>query len=310
MSAITKRSSAFMVIEVSMANPNGNPDYDNQPRTVGDRGFMTPVSLKRKIRDSLEDHKSPCFRELMEISKLDPEKYHIFESIQRGFPELNQIEATEMAFELMKNSRDKFLDKYFDARLFGYMCLEDATAKKQELAKIKKAKEKDDSVEVPANAGNLQVTNTGCLTLSPAVSIAKVNIVEETLSKKAPQRSVAQDLAPGAYKVVEHGIYVAKLEINPHIAHRTNATTDDVEVLKSVLPYMFQINASNARPAASISVRHIWWRNHTNAIGSFNQFQWYESLMPKFINESSHGCSTGINDYFIPTCPVSVDLVK
>ena len=43
-------------IKVEMANPNGNPDMANEPRTLVDGyGYMTDVSLKYKIREWIEN---------------------------------------------------------------------------------------------------------------------------------------------------------------------------------------------------------------------------------------------------------------
>ncbi len=274
--------SAMLIIEVSMANPNGNPDWDNMPRTLLDgRGLITPVCLKRKIRDTLEDHDSPCFKELVKSTKIDPERFHIFESKTRGFPDIAQHEATKKSVELAAKSQNDFFDKYWDTRLLGCTLLQTVEDKKKD----KKDKEK-----------TVRLANTGCLTISPAISIAPVHLIEETLTKKAPLREKDQDIAPSAFKCVEHGLYVATMSINPHVAHRTFATQEDVEILKAVIQHMFRLTTANARPSNSISLVHAWWREHTNALGSFHEYNFFNSLKPHLNTETPKS----INDYSIP----------
>src|SRR4051812_47900407 len=52
------RATGLLVIEVSRSNPNGDPDRESDPRSRShdQRGVITAVSFKRKVRD-LIDHK-------------------------------------------------------------------------------------------------------------------------------------------------------------------------------------------------------------------------------------------------------------
>ena len=54
------RATGLLVIEVVNSNPNGDPDNESEPRTrVGDRGEISPVSFKRKLRDLVEQKDVP-----------------------------------------------------------------------------------------------------------------------------------------------------------------------------------------------------------------------------------------------------------
>src|SRR6516164_6414292 len=57
------RGTGLLVIEVCGSNPNGDPDSEGEPRTLGAdrRGLISPVSFKRKLRDLLSDHESPIW---------------------------------------------------------------------------------------------------------------------------------------------------------------------------------------------------------------------------------------------------------
>ncbi len=53
MTAPFNRGTGLLIIDVVNSNPNGDPDGMSEPRTFeGDgRGLISPVSLKRKLRD-------------------------------------------------------------------------------------------------------------------------------------------------------------------------------------------------------------------------------------------------------------------
>ena len=59
------RATGLLVIEVINSNPNGNPDQESDPRQRPDeRGMISPVSFKRKLRDLVEDKEGPAWMEL------------------------------------------------------------------------------------------------------------------------------------------------------------------------------------------------------------------------------------------------------
>ena len=54
--ALKNRYDYVMLFDVTDGNPNGDPDAGNMPRVDPEtmRGFVTDVSLKRKVRDFVE----------------------------------------------------------------------------------------------------------------------------------------------------------------------------------------------------------------------------------------------------------------
>ena len=292
------RVAGMMIIDVTMANPNGDPDWDNKPRqTNAGYGLISPVSIKRKIRDIFEDHDSPCFAEFCELLKINPERYWIFESKNRGYDNLSQNDAMKKAVDLAKENPEEFFSRYYDARLLGVMALGAGDSKIKPKSKTAdKKKTEDDQVK----ENKPRTTTTGCLTISPAVSISRIDIIEKTMTKKAPlENDKEQGMAPNAFKAVEHGLYVATFTINPSMMPKSFATKEDVDVFKRVLPYIFQLSSANARPSSSVSMAHLWWREHENSIGSFNEFEWFRSLMPVRKDDLTSP-SKDISDYVIP----------
>lgn len=289
-----KRATGLLVYEVKGANPNGSPDWDNQPRTLNDgRGVITPVSVKRKIRDLLADHNSDVFKAICQELDLNPDEFHIFESMHRGFDLDDAVKAARDAIKLSKDDSSAFLKRYWDVRVFGTTLLEENKDKDKENAKYIK---------------------TGCVSFSPAFSIAPVQIVEMSITKKAPLReellvNKQGDMAPMALKFVQHGLYCQRFGVNPHVAHYTNTTDKDIEVLKALLKHTFNFSESASRPAGSMNLLHAWWAEHEKPLGSFKESDFFAQLTPTKESDPENP-STKLTDYNIPNkAELGVDVV-
>ena len=141
--------------------------------------------------------------------------------------------------------------------------------------------------------------------MTPAVSLCPVNIQEATISKKATLRDSLletgqNDLAPFSKKFVEHGLYVARLSVNPHVAKHTFTTEEDIQIFKNLLKYVFSLSTCCTRPAGSVSFKHIWWADHANSLGSFNEQEFFRLLTPKRTGDNPNVPSQSIEDYEIP----------
>ena len=65
MSVDFNRATGLLILEVVNSNPNGDPDRENDPRQrPNGLGEISPVSVKRKIRDLIEDHDGVFFQSL------------------------------------------------------------------------------------------------------------------------------------------------------------------------------------------------------------------------------------------------------
>ena len=112
-----KRATGLLIIEVVNSNANGDPDRESDPRQRPNGiGEISPVSLKRKMRDLLEDHESLFFQSLPDVYVQNPENYSILESRGR---ELKSITG-EMSKDIKNFDQNEFLEstfvqKYWDA---------------------------------------------------------------------------------------------------------------------------------------------------------------------------------------------------
>src|ERR1017187_3880374 len=110
------RGTGLLIIEVVNSNPNGDPDNESEPRTrVGEKGEISPVSFKRKLRDLVELKEGPVWLEVAGGFEppLSPEGFDILE--QRG-RDRQKVEG-----EIKDGS---FVSRYWDGRLFGNTFLE------------------------------------------------------------------------------------------------------------------------------------------------------------------------------------------
>jgi len=285
---LTTRITGKGIIEVSKANPNGDPNDDNNPRTLSDgRGWISPVSMKRKARNIFVDHDDLFFKELCKIEKLNPEEFWILESKQRGFgDDITPPQAVKMFVDLCKKSVEEVKRKYWDLRTMGTTFLQNDS------------KDKDNK---------FRFVKTGPLTISAAISVAPIEIVTATISKMAPQdlNEDANEQTLGTMQFVDHGIYCFDFEINPNVARHTGMTNTDLRVLKRILPYIFEYNISCARPTNSIRFLNLWWKEHSSLLKSFNTNEFSRALQPQL----REGVETprSIDDYIFPENTVGAE---
>ena len=271
MSVEIKRATGLLVIEAVNSNPNGDPDREGEPRQrPNGLGEISPVSFKRKLRDLVEDPKSPFFASLPEVYTKNPEKYRILESRGRDRPTIQkEMGDTKIGkFDQEKFLKSDFAKKYWDARVFGNTFL-----------------------EKEADKGFIK---TGAVIFGVGLSISPIQIVRHTNTSKAGvQEGKQQGMAPLAYRIVEHGVYCMPFFVNPNFAYRTGCTSEDIDLLKKLIPYAYDQTRSAIRP--DVRLRHAWYIEHKNNLGSCPDYVLIEALTPKRINDKPE--STSWQDY-------------
>lgn len=121
MSVDFNRATGLLILEVVNSNPNGDPDRENDPRQrPNGLGEISPVSVKRKIRDLIEDHDGVFFQSLPEAYIRQADLYCILESRGR-----DRAAITKEMNDSPNFMDSTFVRKYWDARIFGNTFLED-----------------------------------------------------------------------------------------------------------------------------------------------------------------------------------------
>ena len=101
-----KRATGLLVIEVRDSNPNGDPDRESDPRQRADgRGEISPVSLKRKLRDLVEDKQCVVWETLAKELELSSDEFQILESRDVKRAEVKKLlEGDQALFEQFKKT--------------------------------------------------------------------------------------------------------------------------------------------------------------------------------------------------------------
>lgn len=255
-----KRATGLLVIEVVNSNPNGDPDRESDPRQrPNGQGEISPVSFKRKLRDLVAEHDAPFYQNLPSKYRDNSDQYCILESRGRDRTTIQKEMGDIKKFNQENFIKSTFVKKYWDARVFGNTFLE-----------------KD---------GDKGYIKTGVVQMGMGLSISPVSIVRHTNTNKAGvQEGKNAGMAPLAYRVVEHGVYCMPFFVNPNYAHKSGCTEDDIELLKLVIPSAYDLNRSAIRP--DVRLRHAWYIEHKNILGSCPEYLLFEALTPKRVGNA------------------------
>lgn len=289
MNAPFNRYVGLIVLDVTMSNPNGDPDMESEPRTreLDGLGMISPVSLKRKFRDLVSEG-SEVFEEAKNKLDLGAETAHEFGILEERGRDRDDIKD---------KNKEQFKSAFWDARLFGNTFLE--SLKDSELNDVQKKKKSE--------GGYKHLINTGAIQIGVGLSTSPIDVVRMTNTNKAGvEADKDRGMAPLAFRVVQHGIYCIPIYVNPSIAKKTGATSEDLDLFKFILPYVYQHTASAIRP--QISILHAWFAEHKNTLGSCPEHLFIDALTPKVKEGVSKPSSA--KDYDIPTKKDLGDLSK
>lgn len=248
MATLTNRHDILILFEVTNGNPNGDPDAGNMPRRDPntERGIVTDVCLKRKIRNFVEIYPP-------ERPSSDANGFNIL--IKQGAViETEQKKGEDAAAaavakgELPKSDKDKQSEyaikwlcrEFYDLRTFGgVVSTGNGVLKGSAFGQIR---------------GPVQFTfGQSVDPISPMeVSITRCAVTAE--KDKGKERTM------GNKYIVPYGLYVAKAYVSPAFAEKTGFTDEDMEVFFKALEWMFSPDPSAAR--AEMAVRGIYDFEH------------------------------------------------
>lgn len=245
-----------VIFSVENANPNGDPLNGNRPRTDYDGfGEITDVCLKRKIRDRLQDAEQGIFVQSDE-KKND------------GYPSLRARAEGVLGKDVLNAKKTKPEDAaklacktWFDVRAFGQLF-------------AFKSEDKD-GVSIPIR---------GPVSIQSAFSIERVSITSTQITKSVSgdgDGSKKGSDTMGMKHRVDNAIYVAYGAMSPQLAEKTGFSDADAKVLKSILPKLFEGDASSARPEGSMTVEKVIWWQHNSKAGQYSSAKVHRTLSVK-----------------------------
>lgn len=256
MSTLQNKIDFAIVLRVKHANPNGDPLNGNRPRTdYGGFGEITDVCLKRKLRDRLQESGQSIFVQ-SDDRKVDGET-----SLRnRAESAANGLGKDAFKKTANKDATAKLAcAKWYDVRAFGQVF----------------------AFASGTDAGGVSIPIRGPVTVQSAFSLEPVSITSTQITKSVSGEGDGTKRGSdtmGMKHRVDAGVYRTFGSINPQLAERTGFSDTDAQALKSVLPRLFENDASSARPDGSMEVLTVIWWQHNCKSGQYSSAKVHGSL--------------------------------
>lgn len=246
-----------IILSVKNANPNGDPLNGNRPRTdYSGYGEISDVCLKRKIRDRLQEQGESIF------IQSDEKKSDGMTSL-RNRAESEDFGLGKEAFNGKKTSSEETAkmacEKWIDVRSFGQIF----------------------AYKGEKSGGGVSIAIRGPLTIQSAFSQEPVTITSTQITKSVSGEGDGSKKASdtmGMKHRVDQAIYVTYGAITPQLAERTGFDNKDADIIKAILPKLFEGDASSARPEGSMAVEKVIWWEHNSKSGQYSSAKVHRSL--------------------------------
>ena len=268
-----------LVMRVKNANPNGDPLNGNRPRTdYGGIGEITDVCLKRKLRDRLQEQGKAIFVQ-SDDRKMDGETSlrNRAESATNGLGK----DAWNPKKAMKDDTAKAACAKWFDVRTFGQVF----------------AFGKD------GDASGVSIPIRGPVTIQSAFSVERVSVTSTQITKSVSGEGDGSKRGSdtmGMKHRVDNAIYVTYGSMSPQLAERTGFSDADAETIKTMLPKLFENDASSARPEGSMEVLTVVWWEHNNKSGQYSSAKVHRSLKVNSDGSLEGGKLDDLEGEFVP----------
>lgn len=258
MMSLTRKIDFAVIFSVINANPNGDPLNGNRPRVVNnDIGEVSDVCLKRKIRDRLLEEGENIFVQSDDRKTDDAKSLKV-----RAEKVLGKLDKNSDEEEIVKNSCATWFDVRAFGQIFAFSSVKGLSVGIRGPVSIHSAF----SVE-PLDIIDVQITKS----VNADKSTKKTEDNSDNESQKSSDRM-------GMKFRVTNSIYVFFGSMNPQLAERTKFSDKDADVIKCILPKLFENDASSARPEGSMSVKKVFWWKHNCKAGQYSSAKVHGSL--------------------------------
>ena len=258
MTPISNRYDFALVFEVVNGNPNGDPDAGNLPRLDPEtnRGLVTDVSLKRKIRnyvDLARGGQDGFHIYVQEGAILNDKHREAYKALRHDDPKVDKDPRLNPKDDAEAKKLTAFMCKnFFDVRTFGAV------------------------MSTGVNAGQVKgpVQMSFARSVEPIlpleISITRMAATNEAEKKQKAEGDDSSDRTDnrtmGRKHIVPYGLYVAHGFISAKFAERTGFSQDDLDLLFEALETMFEHDRSAAR--GEMATRKLIVFRHENALGN------------------------------------------
>ncbi|SMY35489.1 type I-C CRISPR-associated protein Cas7/Csd2 [Photobacterium andalusiense] len=246
-----------IIFTVNHANPNGDPLNGNRPRQdYQGFGEVTDVCLKRKLRDRLQEAEQTIFVQSDE-KKTD------------GMPSLRtRAESAEFGVgkDVFNTKKTTIADatkivcaKWFDVRAFGQVF----------------------AYSKSTGSEGISLPIRGPVTIQSAFSLEPISIESTQITKSVSGEgdgSKKSSDTMGMKHRVDKATYVSFGAMTPQLATKTGFSDEDAEIIKTLLPRLFEGDASSARPEGSMVIEKIIWWQHNSKSGQYSSAKVHQTL--------------------------------
>lgn len=260
MSAINHRYEFIYYFDVTNGNPNGDPDAGNLPRLDPEtnKGLVTDVSLKRKIRNYVELEKEAesgfaiYMQEKAVLNNQHKKAYEALgiESEKKKLPK-DESKARELTAWMCKN--------FFDVRTFGAV------------------------MTTEVNAGQVR----GPIQMAFANSVEPVVPMEMSITRMAVTKEEDKDKerTMGRKHIIPYGLYRAHGFISAKLSEKTGFGEGDLELVWRSLMNMFEHDHSAAR--GEMAARKLIVFKHDNAMGNAPAHQLFDAVTTRRVTDEA-----------------------
>ncbi len=245
MTAIQNRYEFVYLFDVANGNPNGDPDAGNMPRLDPEtnRGLVTDVCLKRKVRNFVEMTKNGAAghaiymqeravlnranKRSWEDQAIEPDKKGDYSKLPKDRQKAQQL-------------TDWMCSNYYDIRTFGAV------------------------MTTEINCGQVR----GPVQMAFAQSIDPVVPVEISITRSSVtnERDLEKERTMGRKHIVPYGLYRAHGFISASLAERTGFADADLTLFWDALKNMFEHDHSAAR--GEMAARRLIVFKHKDKLGN------------------------------------------
>lgn len=270
-----------IIFSVNHANPNGDPLNGNRPRQdYQGFGEVTDVCLKRKLRDRLQEAEQTIFVQSDE-KKTD------------GMPSLRtRAESAEFGVgkDVFNTKKTTIADatktvcaKWFDVRAFGQVF----------------------AYSKSTGSEGISLPIRGPVTIQSAFSLEPISIESTQITKSVSGEgdgSKKSSDTMGMKHRVDKATYVSFGAMTPQLATKTGFSDEDAEIIKTLLPRLFEGDASSARPEGSMVIEKIIWWQHNCKSGQYSSAKVHQTLR-HHLEQGLPLDNSALNDSLIDTLP-------
>lgn len=264
---LDKKIDFLAIATVEDANPNGDPLNGNRPRQHYDNvGFITPVCIKRKLRNRLQDMGRKIL--IQQNDRTDDGITNISERIDASLSQKYNIDMLTLKKKIKdwKSGKKKKKDIPDDFISDGKLLKAEDIITSHVLETFEDVREFGatlalGSIKTDKNDKGISIGIRGAVTIQQAKSVGSIDIDSNQITKSTnsePGDAKGSDTM-GMMHSVRYGVYIIKGSVNPHFARKNGFTNQDAEDLKKALSTLFVNDESAARPAGSMNIMKMYW---------------------------------------------------